>query len=66
MNMLFLFGENQQKAVCYLGCFLAYFISNPSVCINDYVLCQYMAWHFTKELNEIGACISDLFFSKFT
>lgn len=49
MNMLFLFGENQQKAVCYLGWYLAYLYIKPKfVCINDYVLCQYMAWHFKK------------------
>lgn len=66
MSILFLFGENQQKAVCYLDWFLAYFISSPSVSINDYVLCQYMVWHFKKELNELGACISNLFFTKFT
>lgn len=48
MNMLFLFGENEQKAVFYLGCLLADFTSRPSVCINYCMLCQYMAWHFKK------------------
>lgn len=47
MNMLFLFGENQQKAVCYLGWYLAYLYIKPKcVYINNHVLCQYMAWNF--------------------
>lgn len=57
MSMLFIFGESQQKAVCYLGCFLAYFISNPSVCING--ICCASTW---PDISKRAACVRCLYF----
>lgn len=63
----FLFGESQQKAVCYLGwCFAYLYIKPKCVCTNDCVLCQYMVWHFKKNWKRQVPVFLTCFFTKFT
>lgn len=64
MNILFLFGENQQKAVCYLGWYLAHI--KPKCVYKRLCPVPIYGLAFQKELDEEDACISNLFFTKFT